>query len=164
VSDIRWIARVLAVAGKGFGPDLERYAQESGAGTFVHTKGTNAGPFPRIESAVDSFGHEPEQLATALAVADATDVELTPGDKVTFSVEVSAPNGEDVVVSVSPPGGHDNANVFISANGNVTWIVRDKDISDSAYLFIFVRSTGILHRDDRGIDDSVAFVYRVVPR
>lgn len=104
-------------------------------------------------------------MATALAVADATDVELTPGDEVTFSVEVSAPNGEDVVVSISPPGGQDdNANVFISANGNMTWIVRDKDISDPAYLFIFVRSTGVLHRDGRGIDDSVAFVYRVVRR
>jgi len=155
---------MLAILGKGFGPDLERRAQATVAGAFVRTKRTNVGSFPRIESAVDSYGHSPKPWTKTMAVADATDVSLTPGDEVTFRLEVSDPKGEDVVISVSPPGGHENAKVFVSEKGKVTWVVRNRDISNEAYLFIFAKSSRGLHRDERGIDDTVAFIYRVVPR
>lgn len=43
VSDIRWIARILAVTGKGFGPDLERYGESQGPGRLYTPKGRMRG-------------------------------------------------------------------------------------------------------------------------
>jgi hypothetical protein len=161
--EIQWIARFLAITGEGFGPRLERFARESGAGTFVTTKRTNEGRFPRIDSAADSFGHEIEREGNGDPFVFTGEV-LTPGDQVTFRLELSDPDGADALVTVSPPGGLDGAHVSISADGIATWLVRDTDVSDPAYLFIFVRSRREFHRIHGDFDDSVAFVYRVVPR
>jgi hypothetical protein len=164
VDDIQWVARTLAVTGEGYGPGLEKTAKKTGAGTFVRTRRTNEGRFPRIESAVDSFGHEAEHQETAEPRFVYTGRELTPGDQVTFTLELSDPDGDDAFVTIIPPGGLDDANIPISPDGVVTWIVRDKDISDHASVFIFVTSQRDFHRIHGGhFDDSVAFVYRVVP-
>lgn len=165
VHDIQWVARILAITGENFGPRLRGFVQKAGGGTLVRTRHTNKGQFPRIESAVDSFGRRPEELATAVWIADGREHELTPGDEVIFKVELSDPDGDDVFLCIVPPGGLDaDGNMPISADGTMTWTVRDKDVSNPAYVYIFVRSQRDFHRDSRGIDDSVGFIYRVVPR
>jgi len=164
VTEIQWIARVLAVVGQGFGPGLEATAMKTGAGVLVRTRKIE-GRFLRFESAVDSFGNEPKQLATALAVADGTGHDLTPGDEVTYQLELADPSGDDAIISFIPPGGFgDNVSVVITADGSITWIVRDEDVADSAYVNIFATSRRNYHRTSQGFDDAVSFIYRVIAR
>jgi hypothetical protein len=47
--------------------------------------------------------------------------------------------------------------------GKITWNVCAEDIADPAYIHIYLASTREYHRHSGGYDDSVSFVYRVLP-
>jgi hypothetical protein len=128
--------------------------------SLLKAKGTNDGTFPRIESAVDSLGHTVERGMNDDLSAH-TDFVLRPGQEVSFELEVTDPNGDDVYLSVITPGGPD-ADVAIS-NGVVTWKVRDADIADPAHVHIYVKSQRSYHRVST-FDDAASFIYRVLPR
>jgi hypothetical protein len=87
--------------------------------------------FPRIESAVDSFGNraEPDQsYAEGARLWSHPSRVLRPGQHVSFEIEVSDPNGEYVEIRVLCGTGE--AEVAISPGGTVEWNVRDENIAD----------------------------------
>ncbi len=135
------------------------------AGQWVLVEASrNDDHFPRIESAVDSFGNRAE--------ADRADDEgsrlwthpkriLRPGQHVFFEVDVSDPNGEDVEVRVLCGSGE--AEVVIDPDGTIKWNVREENIADPAFVHIYARSQRPFHRLDT-FDASANFLYRVLPR
>lgn len=131
------------------------------AGTLIRATGTNDIQFPRIEVAVDSLGHTAKRtLSDALYAI--TEAVLRPGHHVTFAIEASDPNGEDLVVTVLTPGGS-RTDVAIASDGTIVWNVGDEDIADPGHVHIYVASQRDYHRQ-RDWDDSASFVYRVLPR
>jgi hypothetical protein len=129
--------------------------------TLLKATGTNDGHFPRVEFAMDSLGHTAKRTTTDSGLTVFTDHVLRPGQHVTFELEASDPNGDDLELSVITPA-RSEADVVIS-DGVVTWNVRDEDIADPANVHIYVASQRGYHRNDTW-DDAVSFVYRVLPR
>jgi hypothetical protein len=120
--------------------------------------GTSDAHFPRIESASDSLGHVAKRDMSDTLVADTAHV-LRPGQQVTFEVQASDPNGDDL--EVRPVLGMGYPDVAIR-DGLVTWNVRHEDIADPAQLYIYVASQRSYHRRTTW-DDLAVFVYRVLP-
>lgn len=121
--------------------------------------GTNRDEYPRIESAVDSFGHAAKRVSNHLSAN--TGYVLRPGKQVGFELSVTDPKGEDVTVRVTTPARLEAA-VTMKA-GVIVWTVTEKDVSDPAQVTIDVES----QRNYRRVltwDDSVTFFYRVLPR
>jgi hypothetical protein len=129
---------------------------------LLKPKGTNDGHWPRIESAVDSFGHVAERAWDNSALMAITDYVLRPGQHVSFVLEVTDPNGDDLELRVIAPAPRDERNVDI-ADGVITWRVTDADIADPARVHIYVASSRSYHRIS-DYDDTASFVYRVLPR
>lgn len=131
------------------------------APALFKAQGTNDGQFPLIESAVDSLGHKAERVR-ADGLDAMTGHVLRPGQKVTFEIKASDPNGDDLELSVIASPAKDRADVAIG-DGIVTWNVSEADIGDPAFVHIYVQSQRNYHRHDRW-DDAVTFTYRVLPR
>jgi hypothetical protein len=174
LSDIQWIARGLASQGEGYSRSrLAKYQAEAHAETptrvgaqptLVRAKSANDDHFPRIESAVDSFGNSavPTEGREYSLWAQPRRV-LRPGQQVSFQVEVSDPNGEDVAMHVLSSGSSLDADVTITREGTIVWNVRDEDIADPAYVHIYASSQRSFHRENTW-DASANFIYRVLPR
>jgi len=128
---------------------------------LLKAKRTSDEHFPRVESAKDSLGHAAERPMHGGSFYAHTGHVLRPGQQVTFELEASAPNGDDLELSVIAPA-RGEADVAI-ADGIVTWNVRDQDIADPAHLNIYVASQRSYHRQ-QDWDDAAVFVYRVLPR
>jgi hypothetical protein len=129
---------------------------------LIKAKGTNATNFPRIESAVDSFGHAARRTASGNLLVGATDEVLRPGQQVTFNVEASDPNGEDLRLELLRSGGG-TVDVTIGDDGTIVWNVNEQDIADPAHMHIYLTSQRTYHKV-RTWDDAVTFTYRVLPR
>lgn len=129
---------------------------------LVRTSSTNDDHFPSIESAVDSFGNRAEpRLGDKNSWSAQPMRVLRPGQRVSFQLEVSDPNGEDVAMRVLPSAG--KADVAISPDGTIAWNVREENIADPAHVHIYVRSHRNYHRYEDW-DASASFIYRVLPR
>ena len=117
--------------------------------------------FPRIESLIDSFGNTKEMHTMGFVHTRLT---LRPGHGVTFSGSAWDPNGDPVswkVQVVNGPLLHD------WQEGNeleCTWHVLESDIRQSRFVEIQLRSNKAYHRNGDGSDDTVTFVYAVLPR
>jgi len=129
------------------------------APALLPATGTSDAHFPRIESASDSLGHVAKRDMSDTLVADTAHV-LRPGQQVTFEVQASDPNGDDL--EVRPVLGMGYTPDVAIRDGLVTWNVRDEDIADPAELYIYVASQRSYHRRTTW-DDLAVFVYRVLP-
>jgi hypothetical protein len=154
-------AKPQGSAGAAATPD--KPLTSAGATPLIKAKGTNDTNFPRIESAVDSFGHEARRTANGDLFVDSTDKVLRPGQQVTFKVEASDPNGDDLRLEVLRSGGGTGVDVTIREDGQIVWNVSEQDIADPARMHIYLTSLRTYHKV-RNWDDSVTFTYRVLPR
>ena len=59
-------------------------------------RGTNGDSFPRIESAEDSMGNKAVRIPKNIWIAADNPQVLRPGQQVTFKIEATDPNGEDI--------------------------------------------------------------------
>ena len=142
------------------GPPIAPASSADSTPNILKAKQTTDGNFPRIESAVDSLGHKAERGWASAGLSAHTQDVVRPGQRVTFEIEASDPNGDDLVLRVITPGR--NADVALNG-GVVTWNVSDADIGDPTYVHIYIESQRTYHSHET-YDDAASFSYRVLPR
>jgi hypothetical protein len=59
---------------------------------------------------------------------------VRPGQKITFHIEASDPNGDDLDVRVICGGSSGDEDVEFDYDGPITWTVREENIGDSSLL------------------------------
>jgi hypothetical protein len=90
---------------------------------------------------------------------------LHPGDTVAFNLRAWDPDGKPWTWQVLAPSSRSrNERIEISGD-RITWHVTEDDIADPAMLVIYLCGGRSYHRrgGSDGHDDTVEFVYRVLP-
>lgn len=121
---------------------------------FMSTKGPHDEYFARIESVRDSFGN----VVTPKERICHTDLELRPGDEVTFECRGWDPQGNELNWYWSVMG---RGNVPVEGN-TFTWNVYDIEVAAIQHVFVQLVGGGAYHRYQTH-DGKVTFTYAVLP-
>lgn len=126
--------------------------------------------YPRMESAVDSFGAaitvRGEMGEIAGTVPDASPrMVLQVGDAVTFTCSGTDPKGRDLEWTLSRSGGGTQV-VVVKPSGEpaeVVWHVEDGDVGESVDMSIYMSAAGARYRRWSWFDHRTHFMYVVRP-
>jgi hypothetical protein len=118
--------------------------------------------FARIETVVDSLGHEILADASSSATGFATDVTLRVGDVVHFTCHATDPHDRPIRWEIATVPGGAGA-VAEGADVELAWTVEDRHVSQSAAVVIAMTSDSLHHRIEGKVDGRVIFYYRVLP-
>lgn len=121
--------------------------------------------FARIESAVDSLGHEARPLrgdnGTFAAMTEAT---IRAGDHVRFTCRATDPQGRDISwwIHTDSMGRHHAAD---GPDVTLDWIAQGGDVGVNTAVNIEMRVDSVFHRYGFGSHDGlVQFRYTILPR
>ncbi|OZE28466.1 hypothetical protein CH278_23900 [Rhodococcus sp. 05-2254-5] len=135
---------------------------------YMSTRDPAGEIYPRIESAVDCFGHRLtgwDGPIGEIFEGKVTGAILRPGDRV--QVTVTGTDGRDRPLEwelITPAGTH--AASAISASGTeaqLEWEVTDADVGEAAVINIQMRAKGAKYQRANGFDHRAYFQYIVRP-
>lgn len=126
--------------------------------------------YPRIETIRDGFGNEitdPPTPHGELAGRCMTDLVLTPGERVVFTVLGTDPQGRDLEWRFEGrPGFDPRSYVVTSRNGEAAqliWDVTDADVNETATIQIYMESSSSQYHRFGWFDQRAYFRYIVRP-
>lgn len=124
-------------------------------------------PYPRIESAVDSFGDAIEIRPKLQEIAGISERGLivNPGDSITFTCTGIDARGRDLEWQLRSHGSDasDSAKAPSGHPVELTWDVQESEVSESAGVNIQMLATGARYHRAGSFDHRVIFTYRVRP-
>ena len=124
-------------------------------------------PYPRIESAVDSFGDAIEirpQLQEIAGISERGLI-IRPGDSITFTCTGIDALGRDLEWQLRSHSSDasDSAESPSGHPAELTWHVLESDVSESAGVNIQMKAAGARYHRAGSFDHRVIFTYRVRP-
>lgn len=119
--------------------------------------------FARIETVVDSLGHEIRAEASSPGTGLSTTVTLHVGDVVLFTCRATDPQDRPLRWELATSPGSAAARAD-GAEAQLVWTVEDQHVGEKTAALVTMASHSPHHRIEGRYDGRVIFWYRVLPR